>query len=130
MAVQRQVGSQMDAKPSIIDLRPHLYKFAKRGAYADHPGGGFDICGAGQKAAGVIQEGKNVGESTTVATGNQLKVVAGAAIAVPGTRIAAGALGVCVAAAAGNEILGRTISPVANAGELVEIEFNPEGLMV
>jgi hypothetical protein len=120
----------MDAKPSIVDLSNRLYRFAKRGAYAGHPGSGFDLCGAGQKAVGVIQEGKPVGKHSTVATGNQLKVVAGGAIANAGTRIASDAEGRAVAAAAGNEILGRTIAPVAAVGDLVEIEFSPEGLMV
>lgn len=126
MAVQRQVGSQMDAKPSVVDLRARLYHFAKRVA------GGFDLCGVGQLAAGVIQEGKNIGGHTTVATGNQLKVVAGGAIP-PASQIASDANGRAVVAAAGLagagvrvEILGMSMNQVARAaGELVEIEFHP-----
>lgn len=128
MAVQRQVGSQMDAKPSVSDLRTRLYHFAKRVA------GGFDLCGVGQLGAGVIQEGKNIGEHTTVATGNQLKVVAGGAIP-PASRLASDANGRAVVAVAGAAgagvpvyVLGQSINQVARAaGELVEIEFAPNG---
>lgn len=121
MAVQRQVGSQMDAKPSVSDLRTRLYRFAKRVA------GGFDLCGAGQLAAGVIQEGKNIGEHTTIATGNQLKVVAGGAIP-PASAVTSDAEGRAVVAAAGNEVLGQSMNETARAlGELCEIEFRPTG---
>lgn len=121
MAVQRQVGAQTDAKPSTEDLRGKTYRFAKRVA------GGFALCGAGQQAAGTIQEGKNVGQHTSIATGNQLKVVAGAAVAA-GVKIASDAQGRAVlAAGAGTEVLGKSINATAAVGELLEIDFRPEG---
>lgn len=128
MAVQRQTGAQNDAKPTVGDLRTKLYRFAKRVAIAGHPGSGFALCGAGQLAAGVIQEGKLEPQSSSVATGNQLKVVAAAALAA-GVKIASNANGEAVAAAAGAHILGQTINATTAAGQMLEIEFNPQGVM-
>jgi hypothetical protein len=128
MAVQRQTGAQNDAKPTVGDLRQKLYRFAKRVPYAGHPGSGFALCGAGQLAAGVIEEGKNAPQHTSVATGNQLKVVCGAPVAA-GTRIASDANGEAITAVAGAEVLGQSINATAVAGEMLEIEFNPSGPM-
>lgn len=120
MVGQRQVGSQMDAQASVADLRGKENLFAKRVA------GGFDLCGAGQLARGVIQEGRDVGYHTTVATGNQLKVIAAAALAVD-TKVASNAAGKAVAAAAGDEVLGVVIEPSSANGTMALIEFRPEG---
>jgi hypothetical protein len=122
MVGQRQVGSQMDAQPSTVDLRGKERHFARLVA------GGFALCGAGQRARGVIQEGRDVGYHTTVGTGNQLKVIAAAALARE-VKVASDANGQAVAAAAGNEVLGTVIEPTAAAGELALIEFNPEGVL-
>lgn len=122
MVGQRQVGSQMDAQPSTVDLRGKENHFARLVA------GGFALCGAGQLARGVIQEGRDVGYHTTVATGNQLKVVAAAALARE-AKVASNANGQAVAAAAGNEVLGTVIEPSSGAGVMCLIEFNPQGVL-
>lgn len=124
MAVQRQVGSQTDCLESNADLRGKEHRFCKRVA-----GNKVDICGAGGKAAGVISEGKNVGEHTSFNTGNQLKVLASAAIAID-ARVASTADGRAVTAGAGNEINARAITAATAAGELITVDFRPEGLAV
>jgi len=123
MAVQRQVGSQTDAKESAVDLTGKEFHFIARAA-----DGRFTLPLAGGKAAGVCQEGKAAGRHSSIATGNQLKVVAVEAIA-PGDEIATDVAGKAVVAGAGDEILGEALS-VAAAGELAEIEFHPKGLAV
>jgi hypothetical protein len=123
MAVTRQVGSQTDAKPSNADLTGKEYRFAKR----VNAGGEsrFDVCGAGQQMAGVISEGKAVGLHTSVDTGNQLKVVASAAIN-PGQKVSSDANGAAKVAAPGEVIAGEAISQAA-ANELVEVDFTKTG---
>lgn len=123
MAVQRQTGSQTDAKESAVDLSGSLYRFAARAA-----DGRFTLPLLGGKVAGVIQEGKTAGRHSTIATGNQLKVLAGAAIA-PGDKISAMADGRARVAAAGHEVVAEALSAAA-VGELVEIDFDREGLAV
>jgi ABC-type histidine transport system ATPase subunit len=122
MVGQRQVGSQMDAQLSTVDLRGKENFFAKRVA------GGYALCGAGQLAAGVIQEGRNTDYHTTVATGNQLKVVTAAALAV-NVKVASDAAGKAVAAAVGDEVLGVILEPSSGAGVMALIEFRPEGVL-
>lgn len=121
MAVERQVGSMTDAKPSTVDLTGKEYHFAKRVA------GGFALCGNKEKPAGVISEGKAVGLHTSVNTGNQLKVVASAAIAV-GDKVGSDANGKAVVAAATWYAFGEAIS-AADANELVTINVTNEGIV-
>lgn len=121
MAVQRQVGSQTDAKESAVDLTGKEYHFAARAA-----DGRFTLPVLGGKVAGVIQEGKAAGRHSSVATGNQLKVVAAAAIPV-GSKIAAAADGRAVVAVLGNEVVGEAISATGAAGELLEIDMDRTG---
>jgi hypothetical protein len=123
MAVQRQTGHQMDAKESAVDLTGMEYRFAARAA-----DGRFQLPLLGGKVAGVIQEGKVAGKHSTVATGNQLKVLAGAVLAV-GDQVAAMADGRAKVAVAGQEILGEVIAPAA-VGELAEVDFSKKGLFV
>lgn len=123
MAVQRQVGSQTDAKESAVDLTGKEYCFIARAA-----DGRFTLPVLGGKAAGVCQEGKAAGRHSSVATGNQLKVVA-AAVLVTGNEVATDATGKAIVAVAGQEILGEVIQGGA-IGEIVEIEFVHKGLKV
>ena len=122
MAVQRQVGSQTDAKESAVDLTGKEFHFIARAA-----DGRFALPVNGGKVAGVCQEGKAAGRHSSIATGNQLKVVAAAAIT-PGTQISAAADGRAQVAAIGHEIVGEAISATGAAGELLEIEFDRKGL--
>lgn len=121
MAVERFVGSMTDAKLSTVDLRGKEFHFAKRVA------GGFAICGNKEKPAGVIHEGKNVGLHTSIKTGNQLKVVAAAALN-PGDKVGSDANGQAVVAAATWFAYGEAKS-VAAIGELVEINVTNEGIV-
>lgn len=121
MAVERFTGSQTDAKPSTVDLRGKEFHFAKRVA------GGFALCGNKEIPAGVIHEGKNVGLNTSIKTGNQLKVKAGAAIAV-NDKIGSNAEGEAVVAAATWFAFGKAISAAAE-NELVEFEVTDEGIV-
>lgn len=122
MVGQRQVGSQMDAQPSVGDLTGKEHHFAK------YVAGGIDLCGNGERAGGVVQEGKAVGRHSTIATGNQLKVVADAALA-RDVRVTSTATGRAKAAAAEDEVNGVVIEPSGAAGEMCLIEFNPTGAL-
>lgn len=123
MAVQRQVGAFMDAKPSGADLTGKEFHFCLLDA-----AGAVQLAGLGAAATGVIEEGKAVGRHTSYATGGQLKVLAGAAID-EGDQIASDANGAARVAGAGHEILGVAMSAAAN-GELATVNFNPKGLHV
>lgn len=124
MAVQRQVGSQTDAKESAVDLTGKEFHFIARAA-----DGRFTLPTNGGKVAGVCQEGKAAGRHSSIATGNQLKVVAAAALPV-GTEVSSAADGRAQAATAGHEIVGEVIAATANPGELAEIDFDHKGLKV
>jgi hypothetical protein len=117
MTTERKIGSMMDAQPSLVDLSAKNRFFAKQG------NGGFDLCGDGQPVAGVIIEGKAVGQHTSIATGGQVKVVAGAAIAA-GAKVASNAAGKAVTATAGENVAGIAQHAVAADGQLVTIEID------
>jgi hypothetical protein len=121
MAVERFTGSQTDAKPSVSDLTGKEFLLAKRVA------GGLDLATLGSKVAGVISEGKAIGLHTSIKTGNQVKALAGAAIAV-GDSVTSDANGKVRVAAATHQVFGRAISAAAN-GELVTIEVTQEGIL-
>lgn len=120
MAVQRQVGSQADAKESAVDLTGKEYRFIARAA-----DGRFTLPVLGGKVAGVCQEGKAAGRHSSVATGNQLKVIAGAVLAV-GDKVSAMADGRAKVAAVGEQIVGEVMAGAA-VGELAEIDFGKQG---
>lgn len=123
MAVTRQVGAMTDCKASAVDLTGKEFRFAKR--VNDSGESKFNLAGAGEAVAGVISEGKAVGLHTSVDTGNQLKVVAGAAIN-PGQFVASDANGAARVATTGQNIAAQAIS-AAQAGELVEIDMTKVG---
>jgi hypothetical protein len=123
MAVTRQVGSQTDAKPSAVDLTGKEFRFAKR--VLANGESAFNLAGLGEQVAGVISEGKAVGLHTSVDTGNQLKVVAGATIT-PGQFVSSDANGAARVAAAGHVIAAQSINGAA-AGELLEIDMTKVG---
>lgn len=122
MAVERFTGAQTDAKPSTVDLTGKEFFLATRVA------GGFALAGLGGKVAGVISEGKAVGLHSSIKTGNQLKAIAGAAIAV-GDKLSSDAAGKVRVAAAGHQQFGTAMSAAAN-GELVTFDMDHEGLAV
>ncbi|MFL6864119.1 MAG: hypothetical protein ACJ8DZ_14080 [Allosphingosinicella sp.] len=112
----------MDAQPSVGDLTGKEHHFAK------YVADGIDLCGDGERAGGVIQEGKDIGRHSTIATGNQLKVVASAALA-RGTSVTSNADSQAKAAGDGDEVNGVVIEPSSAAGEMCLIEFNPTGAL-
>ncbi len=119
MAVERFTGSQTDAKPSATDLTGKEFFLAKRVP------GGFTLAALGDKVAGVISEGKPVGLHSSIKTGNQLKAIAGAAIAV-GDNLASDAAGKVKVAAAGQNVFGVAMSAAAN-GEMVTFDMEQTG---
>lgn len=124
MAVERFTGSQTDAGVSDVDLRDKEFFAAKRTA-----NGGVNLCGAGQHCDGVISEGKNVGLHTSFKTGNQLKAIAGAAVAV-GAKVTPNAAGKFITAVAGNQVFGTAISAAGAADELFTIEVDRSQVVV
>jgi hypothetical protein len=99
MTVEKFTGSQTDCQPSVVDLRGKEFFLATRVA------GGFQLAGLGGKVAGVISEGKNIGQHTSIKTG-KVRVVG-----------------------AGHEQFGIAMTAAAN-GELVLIEVDRAGLGV
>jgi hypothetical protein len=120
MAVTRFTGAQNDSGPSGVDLTGKEFFLGRKNA-----AGAIVLAAAGEKVDGVISEGKPVGKWSSMHTGNQLKAVAGVAIAV-GQKLASRADGKVGVAAAGNQVFG-TAKSNADAGELVEINFDQEG---
>lgn len=107
MAVERFTGSQTDTVLSDIDLRGKEFYALKRTST------GGTLCAAGDACDGVISEGKAAGLHSSIKTGNQVKGIAGAAVAV-GARVTVGTGGKFVTATSGTEVFGRAIS-IANA---------------
>jgi hypothetical protein len=117
MAVERFTGSQTDAVPGAVDLTNKEFFAAKRTA------GGLNLCGAGDFCDGVISEGKAAGLSSSIKTGNQVKAIAGAAVAV-GAKVTPNAAAKFITATAGSEVFGTAISAAAGADELFTIEID------
>lgn len=116
MATERKIGAMQDAQPTVGDSLVKKERFLVK-----RVNGGVSLCGAGELACGVITEGKAVGGHTSFATGNQLKAIAGAAIAV-NDKLASDADGKVVPAAAGQNQIGVAIGSAAE-NEIVAIEF-------
>lgn len=121
MTTERFTGSQTDSALSTVDLTGKEFFAAKRVA------GGFALCGAGDYCDGVISEGKAVGLHSSIKTGNQLKAVAGAAIAV-GAKVTTNAAGKFVTATAGTEVFGTARTAAAAADDLFTINVDRSNL--
>lgn len=114
MTTERFTGSQTDSALSDVDLSGKQYHAVKRTPT------GVTLCGAGDHCDGVINEGKAQGLHTSFKTGNQVKAVAGAAIAI-GAKVTPNAAGKFVTATAGSEVFGTARSAAAAADDLVSI---------
>lgn len=123
MATERFTGAQNDAAVSDADLTGKELRLCKRTAT------GVALGGAGDKVDGVISEGKAAGLHTSFHTGNQLRVLAGEAIAV-GDDIGCGANGLARTAVAGDDICGQAITAASEAGVVFTIEWDQKGLAV
>ena len=121
MAVTRRDSATADCKPSNADLTGKEFFFATR------VGVGFGVCGDGGVIAGVITEGKPVGQHSSISNGPQEKVIAAAAIAL-GAKVASDADGKAVIAATTDYVYGRVIKAAQNANDLVEIQVTHEGI--
>ena len=117
MAVERFTGSQTDTVLSDIDLRNKEFYALKRTAT------GGTLCAAGDHCDGVISEGKAVGLHTSIKTGNQVKGIAGAAIAV-GAKVTPNGDGKFITATTGTEVFGTAISIANNANDLFTIDVD------
>lgn len=118
MATERFTGAQTDAVPGAVDLTGKEFYAAKRTT------GGLNLCGAGDFCDGVISEGKAAGLSSSIKTGNQLKAIAGEAIAI-GAKVTPSAAGKFVVAdTADDEVFGTAISAASGADVLFTIEVD------
>lgn len=117
MTTQRLTGSQTDSGMSDADLTGKEYHGAKRTAT------GLDLCGAADFCDGVITEGKAAGLHSSIATGNQVKAIAGAAITV-GQKVTPDANGKFVPAAATQDYFGTARSAAAAEDDLFSIEVD------
>lgn len=117
MATQRMNAEDTDARPSAEDLTGKEMRFATRNS-----DGEFALCGAAGLIAGVIQEGKPVGQSTSIAWGSTLRVTAGAAVGA-GVRVNSDSTGRAVPGTANS--FGISVGAVTAAGEVVEVQYMP-----
>lgn len=112
MAVQKQVGAFMDARPGSADLTGKEHYLVTR--LSD---GTVRLAQAGEVVAGVLQEGKASTYWSSFMTAGIAKCVASGAIT-PGQRVQAGGDGTCVAGATNPWGTARSS---ALSGEMVEI---------
>lgn len=122
MATERKVGAMADCRESNADLTGKELYLCTLVA-----GGKVDLCGLGGKVAGVISEGKAAGLHSSFFTGNQLKAVAGATIA-EGDKLSSDGAGKVRVAASTHWVFGTAKSGAAS-GEIVEFNFDQEGVM-
>lgn len=115
MAKQKQDGLHTDVALSGADLRGKEMLFAKRDGT-----GKLVLCGAGDRADGVISEGRNIGAHTSINTdGNPiLRVIAGAALA-QNARVQSNAASQAVPGL--NNSFGRVRKAVSGIGVTAEI---------
>lgn len=118
MATERFTGSQTDTVLSDIDLRNKEFYALKRTA-----NGGGTLCAAGDHCDGVISEGKAAGLHSSIKTGNQLKAIAGAAVAA-GAKVTPDGNAKFITATAGTEVFGTAISAANAANDLFTIEVD------
>lgn len=114
MAVQRQDGLFADAKASGESLLDKEFYLAKRGT-----DGKFYLAGNGDKVAGVISEGRDVGYHSSINTFSQLKCYAGGTITA-GDNVQSDATHRAVSGSTNS--FGVAINS-AVAGEMVEVDF-------
>lgn len=117
MATERFTGSQTDTMLGAVDLTGKEYYAAKRTA------AGLDLAGAGENVDGIISEGKAVGLHSTIKTGNQLKGIAGAEVAV-GAKVMSDDNGKFITATAANHVFGTAITAAGAADVLFTIEVD------
>lgn len=118
MAVERFTGSQTDTGLSDVDLTDKEFFAVKRTT-----AGGVTLCGAGDHCSGVVSEGKAAGLHTSFKTGNQLKAIAGAAVAV-GAKVTPDGNAKFITATTGTEVFGTAISAANAANDLFTIEVD------
>jgi hypothetical protein len=114
MAVQKQNEIAMDCKPTATG---HDLTGKERRCAARDASGNFRLAQLGEVVAGVIQEGKIAGKSSTVMTGGMAKCIAGGAIT-PGQAVQSGGDGVVIAGATNSFGTSRNS---AFSGEMVEV---------
>lgn len=112
MATERFTGSQTDTQVSAADLTGKEYFACKRTS------SGVNLCGANEYADGIISEGKAAGLHTSFKTGNQLKAIAGAAIAI-GASVTTDAAGKFVTATTGQKATGRARTAVVGGDGVI-----------
>ena len=121
MAFERFTGSQTDAVVSAADLTGKEFFAAKRTS------SGLALCAAGDAVAGIISEGKAAGLHSSIKTGNQLKAIAGAAVAV-GAKVTPDSQGRLVTATAGTEVFGTATTAAGAAGDLFTVDVDRSGI--
>lgn len=122
MAIERFTGSQTDAMPGAVDLTGKEFFAVKRTST------GLNLCGDGDACDGVLSNGKKAGLSSSFKTGNQLKAVAGAAVAV-GAKVSPDGSGKFITAVSGKHVFGKAITAASGADVLFTIEVDRQGIL-
>lgn len=117
MAVERFTGSQTDTVLSDVDLTDKEFYALKRTAT------GGTLCAAGDHCDGVISEGKKAGLHSSIKTGNQVKAIAGAAVAI-GAKVTPDGNAKFITATTGTEVFGTAISAANAANDLFTIDID------
>lgn len=117
MAIQRQDGWANDSAPTLVgnDLTGKERRFVTRVS------GGIRLAQAGEYVAGVLQEGKAAGLTSSFATsGYPLKVIASQAFTI-GQAVQAGADGTAIVGTTNQVGVSRN---ACASGEMVEVMFD------
>lgn len=118
MATERFTGHQTDTMVGAADLTGKEYYACKR------TGSGLAVCStAGENVDGIISEGKAAGLHSSFKTGNQLKAIAGAAVAV-GAKVMTNASGKLITATATKHVFGTAITAASGADVLFTVEVD------
>ena len=116
MAIERLDSAFADAQPSGEDLTGKEMLCATRNSDKE-----LVVAGASEIVAGIIQEGKTAGLSSTISRGPICKVIAGEALAA-GVKVESNSAGKAVAGS--TTPFGTTRTSTGAADEIVEVAMD------
>lgn len=116
-----KVGATLPAAEAAADLTGAQFLLVKTTST------GVNKCGAGDHADGVLQNKPNTGQAATVwGPGSVSKVIAGAAVA-KGADVASDANAKGITSTTGDYIVGRALTAVSNADEILSVWITNPG---
>jgi hypothetical protein len=116
MATQKAIDGGLDARLSNEDLRGKELLCATLDTDSN-----YVLAGNGEYVVGVIQEGGNVGDSTTVMSHGVARVIAGGVVAV-GAKVQSNASGQAVTGSTNS--IGTALTGASAAGIVIEVDLD------